>query len=247
MLAFVAMGQASADLTSISLQLAECLLDRFPDAPFFVKDANLKYVAANSAMVRLCAARSRDDLIGKSAADFFPPALAKRYEELDRQVLKSGKPVKDRLELSLSVDGRPEWLLYTRWPVLVDLSVKGVAASARALDKPDGRHPRFEALATVLEHMQRHFSTPLQVSDMARRVRVSRGQLQRDFVQVFGVSPRRYLEKVRLDHAMTLLREGELIAEVAHACGYGDQSAFTRRFHAALGITPREYRRSARR
>ena len=34
------------------------------------------------------------------------------------------------------------------------------------------------------------------------------------------------------------------VAEVAHACGYSDHSAFTRQFRATVGLTPREFRRA---
>jgi AraC-like DNA-binding protein len=35
------------------------------------------------------------------------------------------------------------------------------------------------------------------------------------------------------------------IAEVASACGYADQSAFTRAFRQTVGYSPSEYRASA--
>jgi AraC-like DNA-binding protein len=34
------------------------------------------------------------------------------------------------------------------------------------------------------------------------------------------------------------------IAEIAHACGYADHSAFTRQFRATTGLSPSELRRS---
>jgi len=36
---------------------------------------------------------------------------------------------------------------------------------------------------------------------------------------------------------------GGPIVNVAHACGFADQSAFTRRFRATIGMSPSEYRR----
>ena len=55
---------------------------------------------------------------------------------------------------------------------------------------------------------------------------------------------RRYVAKVRFEAALDLLRSGRPVTEVAHACGYADQSAFTRRFRASIGMSPSEYRRS---
>jgi AraC-like DNA-binding protein len=35
------------------------------------------------------------------------------------------------------------------------------------------------------------------------------------------------------------------VSSIAHACGYADHSAFTRRFVQAVGTTPSKYRRQS--
>lgn len=234
-------------LDALPLSLVEHLFDHLPRAPFFVKDASLCYVAANAAMLALCGVGSRGDLIGKTARDFFPSKLSERYETLDREVLASGRPIRERLDLSLRGGVRAEWLLFERWPVMVDGDVVGVAATSRSLEAPDRRHPTYERVALVATRIQREFNTRIRLADLAKEVCISPSQLKRDFVAVFGVAPQRYLQKARIDAALEQLRGGRPIAEVAHACGYSDQSAFTRRFHEAVGITPREYRASCAR
>ena len=48
---------------------------------------------------------------------------------------------------------------------------------------------------------------------------------------------------MRIDAARRMLRESEApIARIALACGYCDQSAFTRQFKAVTGLTPAQYR-----
>src|SRR5262249_34472053 len=117
-----------------------------------------------------------------------------------------------------------------------------VASVARILEAPDRRHPTYERLALVVEHIKANFTQPIEVTDLARRAGVSVSQLERDFVNLFGVSPRRYITKVRLDAALELLREGGPIVDISHACGYSDQSAFTRRFRSLVGMSPTAYR-----
>ena len=47
-----------------------------------------------------------------------------------------------------------------------------------------------------------------------------------------------------MDTALRRLREtADPIAMIALDCGYSDQSAFTRQFKAAVGLTPQQYRR----
>ena len=142
--------------------------------------------------------------------------------------------------------GNPVWLLTNRWPVIANENQPtGVASISRVLDAPDRRHPIYERLEAVIEHLRANFAAPVDISDLARRAGVSVSQLERDFVQLLGLPPRRYLIKVRFEAALELLKAGGSIAEVAHACGYSDQSAFTRRFRAAVGISPSEYRRTS--
>ncbi|MEZ5971002.1 MAG: AraC family transcriptional regulator [Hyphomonadaceae bacterium] len=232
---------------TLTITLVEHLFDQIPNAPFFIKDRDLRYIGANDAMVSLCGAASREHLIGKTAHDFFPRDFALRYEALDRQVLSSDKPIKDRLDLSIRAKASPHWLLFTRWPVH-DASgqVAGVAASSRSLETPLGHHPRYEGLAEVVSEMQRNYAEPLRIGDLAAKAGVSQSQLQRDFVALFKMSPHHYLARLRLLAAMDMLRTKASVAMVAQACGYSDQAAFSRRFRSAVGVSPGEFRRSAR-
>jgi len=52
-------------------------------------------------------------------------------------------------------------------------------------------------------------------------------------------------QRLRIEHAVRLLSTTDLTAgEIAAACGFYDQSSFTRQFRAVLGLTPGAYRRS---
>jgi AraC-like DNA-binding protein len=42
--------------------------------------------------------------------------------------------------------------------------------------------------------------------------------------------------------AMHLLHGNDSIASIGQACGFSDQSAFTRKFKAEAGVSPRAYR-----
>lgn len=227
-----------------AIDLMEGLFDYLPDSPFFIKDRRLVYIAVNSAMVRFCGARHRDDVIGKSAAEFFPSHGRAWSESLDLQVLRTGKPIKDQLHLAERLHGAPVWLLIGRWPVCgAGGAVIGVAQNARLLPTPNRKHFRYERLAAALSCISENLSARVEVAALARRVGISTSQLERDFFELFGVSPTKYVSKVKLDAALEMIRAGHAIAEVAHACGYSDQSAFTRRFQAAIGMSPSEYRR----
>lgn len=72
-----------------------------------------------------------------------------------------------------------------------------------------------------------------------------RFELSRDFRALYGTSPSRYLTLRRLDEARALMLKGQSLASVAVACGFSDQSHFTRHFKKTYGLTPRQWAGSA--
>jgi AraC-like DNA-binding protein len=54
-----------------------------------------------------------------------------------------------------------------------------------------------------------------------------------------------YLQKKRLGEAATLLSDSVLsITEIGYRCGFESPSYFTNQFGKAMGMSPRQYRRS---
>jgi two-component system response regulator YesN len=78
---------------------------------------------------------------------------------------------------------------------------------------------------------------------MATIVNLSPGRLAHLFKSEVGVSPQRYVNKVRLEKAKELLASGLLsVKEIAAEIGFPNVSTFCRSFRACYGTTPREYR-----
>ena len=226
---------------SADLDLIETMMEPLTDSPFFIKDTDLRYVAANSAMAAICGIRSRDALIGRIAADFFPEVLARRYEEMDRAVLSTGIGFRDRLELSgPSAD---TWLLYTRTPITADDGrIVGIVGTARSVPPRESQSPAYARVAEAVESIRQRFAEPLDARALAARAGISLSQLERDAVRTLGVPLRSFQHRLRIEHALQLLRGPASIAAIAHECGYSDQSAFTRRFRSLMGRSPRTWR-----
>ena len=54
----------------------------------------------------------------------------------------------------------------------------------------------------------------------------------------------KYLMRVRMDEAKTLLREtGLSVTEICERVGYNDRKHFTQTFHKIAGVNPAEYRK----
>ncbi|MEJ2722541.1 MAG: PAS domain-containing protein, partial [bacterium] len=86
----------SSDRAPASLMRAvEILFDRIPDIVFFVKDVEGRYVAVNRTLVDRCGAVGKEDLIGGTVLDIFPPPMGESYHRQDMAVLERGVPLTD--------------------------------------------------------------------------------------------------------------------------------------------------------
>ncbi len=93
---------------------------------------------------------------------------------------------------------------------------------------------------TYLNH---HFSDPVDLSQLGRRVGLSPFALLRMFQAHVGLSPHEYKTQLRIKKAKLLLRSGVPIAEVAMETGFCDQTHLTRQFRRIVGLTPGQYLR----
>jgi len=79
---------------------------------------------------------------------------------------------------------------------------------------------------------------------LARTVGMSERHFTRRFAREVGLSPARYVERVRIDTARRLLERGDgTVDVVARACGFGTAETMRRAFHRVLGVAPDDYRR----
>lgn len=230
---------------AVTLESVQLLMEQLPDCPFFVKDGALRYVVANTAMARLCGARSASALVGRRAADFFPAPLARHYEALDRRVLASGRPVTHQLERVRSGRGEPTWLMYARTPIAERGETVGVAAVSREIRPPDRLRGTYERVERAIRIVRAGYDRPLGLAAIARECGVSASQLERDFTRVLELTPRDVHTMARIDRALELLSTGTPVSRVAQECGFTDHSAFTRRFRGVVGRTPLEYARAS--
>jgi PAS domain S-box-containing protein len=220
------------------------LFDRLPDVVFFAKDRQGRYQHANTTLTVRCGKRHKDEILGRTAAELFPGALGEAYSAQDRQVLRTGVAIEDKLELHLYASGHEGWCLTYKIPVRdANGTVIGLVGISRDVHRPDERHPEYARLARAVDTVRSRYGETVRLQSLARRVGLSVSRFERLVRQIFQLTPRQLLIKTRIEAASRLLVDQRLtIAQVAQACGYSDHSAFTRQFRATVGLTPGAFR-----
>ena len=104
------------------------------------------------------------------------------------------------------------------------------------------RHQENAAKSMILENLQGTVS----VAELALACNLSRGYFIHAFRETTGMTPYQWLLRERINRARALLQETDSpLSDVAIACGFSDQSHFTRVFSTLVGTTPGTWRRNA--
>lgn len=69
----------------------------------------------------------------------------------------------------------------------------------------------------------------------------SKFQLIKSFKTIFGITPHQYLLLIKVKKAKSLLSKGLSCVDASLACGFYDQSHFSRNFKKVFGISPSNY------
>ena len=221
------------------------LFDGVADIVFFVKDAAGRYMAVNDTLATRCGLPNKDAALGHTAEELFPLSLGKVFALQDREILRSGNPIRNHLELHLYPGGRSGWCLTFKEPVMgKNGKIAGICGISRDLHSPDGQGEDFAALSGAIDHIHRHYDEVLRLPGLAEMAGLSVYQFDQRIRSLFHVTAGQYLVKVRIDAAcQRLSNTTEAIAQIALSCGYSDQSAFSRQFKQAVGISPLAYRK----
>jgi AraC-like DNA-binding protein len=98
-------------------------------------------------------------------------------------------------------------------------------------------------LLRARDAMDRDYAQPLDVPTLARIAHASEAHFIRTFSATFGETPRRYLQRRRVERAMFLLRESDRsVTEICLDVGFRSLGTFSRTFTEVVGEPPTTYR-----
>jgi AraC-like DNA-binding protein len=97
------------------------------------------------------------------------------------------------------------------------------------------------AIQRVRRHIEEHLGQPLGLAELAALAGLSVWRFATVFRQQVGVSPHRYICRLRVERAQALIRQGIPPATAASEAGFYDQSHLSRHFKTVCGMTPGQY------
>lgn len=115
-----------------------------------------------------------------------------------------------------------------------------------AVDRSAERERTNRLMLRARDAMDRSYADPLDIDALAAIACCSPAHFIRTFSATFGETPKRYLQRRRVERAMALLRTTDLdVQDVCTAVGWSSLATFTRRFREIVGTTPARYRAAA--
>lgn len=224
------------------------LFDPMPDVSFFAKDSQFRIMGASRRFYERFGFTEEAQIIGKDDFELFPTRLAESFRRDDEEVVRTGEPKLNIVELFFTQQGIPDWFVTNKLP-LRDRKGKviGVMGTVQSYEGRRQVLQPYLQLDRAVNYIREHFRRGVTVTELAEIVHLSPRQLHRKFVETFGSSPQAFIMKLRIQAACEALQhEGSQISEVATELGFCDQSSFTQQFHKHMGLTPLKYQQQFR-
>ncbi|MBQ2966584.1 MAG: helix-turn-helix transcriptional regulator [Clostridia bacterium] len=118
-----------------------------------------------------------------------------------------------------------------------------ILSGPEALPREEGKYAK--NFATLFTYMEKHYFNPLTIDDLAAVFGFSKYHFIRVFQEYTGVSPMKYLCKLRIGKAAeSLVLSDRSVDEIARIVGYNSTSHFISYFKENTNMTPLQYRKN---
>jgi len=95
----------------------------------------------------------------------------------------------------------------------------------------------------ALEYIHDNYAQPINLDHLNRLANLEKNYFIRLFRQHMDATPYQYIAKYRFNIALSLIKRGQPISEVATQVGYSDLASFSHAFKRICGVYPSDFRR----
>ena len=103
-----------------------------------------------------------------------------------------------------------------------------------------------ELIAPAVIYIHEHYTEgELSIAELSAMCNISPEYFRRIFGNIYGTSPVKYINDLKMSHARELLASGEYsVNDAATLSGFSDLSYFSREFKKVTGVSPRRFQSS---
>jgi AraC-like DNA-binding protein len=101
--------------------------------------------------------------------------------------------------------------------------------------------PLSSSVINIRKRLLDNIEKPDCLATIASKFSLSQETIIRTFKKQLGISPKAYLNNVRIEKSKLLLQQGDSIIDVALQLGFNDQSHFHKTFKNYSAMTPKQY------
>lgn len=180
------------------------------------------------------------------------PALRRRMEDTDTILLPNmfyleesfdrvRNAIKTISRLNLSPNPGDKQKAVGNWHILTGMLTD---ISLKNMDDSNKNHTPSEYVyaGNAIRYINEHYREKITVADIAQRLEISEGYLQRLFKSINGTSIITYINSVRINTAISLIKNrGFNLQEASYNVGIEDASYMSRLFKKVTGTSAREY------
>ena|GEM_PF-2067891 len=136
--------------------------------------------------------------------------------------------------------GVVDYLLKPTDPEELQQKINQILGISEADNTPQNR----ELIETCVEYLKANYMKEIRQEQCAQMIHFSNSYFSILFKNMVGVNFRKYVQKLRVENARTLLQTTEMkVYEVARSVGFTDVQYFNRVFKSTYNVTPDNYRR----
>lgn len=107
-------------------------------------------------------------------------------------------------------------------------------------------HSTSNLIIPAIDYINKNYTIEdVRITELSEMCGISEDYFRKIFKNTFGISPRKYINELKISYSKELINSGMYsITEAAELSGYTDMSYFSREFKKAFGVCPADYKKT---